>query len=353
MGYPKNPKLDFVTRFEKFLLEEAMKRETIATIIEDLQAGRTPVLAVEDFPAFSDEATAGDPHIGPETLQAIAATLTEADIPTFERALRAMDEGDLAWLGFKVVYDAAAAQGNVDNEVTKKYGEQGSADGEPLVFFCNDAKEIVASRELSPRDTFQAKDVTRGPSMHNDQFDGLTWASEPLFGKVRVWLLGASDAAVEVAQLADHVGFHVVAVDYDPAFLNEERFPQAERIMLHGGNFDELANMPARPEDYVCVLTRGHMFDPESCIWALQNGVHYVGMMGCAGKNSTVHDLVINAGISEADWDRVKRPIGLKFGAKTPAELAIAIVAELVDVRYKQRYSDEARNRHEKSLGRE
>ena len=86
-----------------------MKRETIATIIEDLQAGRTPVLAVEDFPAFSEEATAGDPHIGPETLQAIAAALAEADIPTFERALRAMDEGDLAWLGFKVVYDAAAA----------------------------------------------------------------------------------------------------------------------------------------------------------------------------------------------------------------------------------------------------
>ena len=184
-----------------------MKRETIETIVADLRAGRVPELAVEDFPAFSEEATAGDAHIGPATLEAIAATLTEADIPTFERALRAMDEGDLAWLGFKVVYDGAAAQGNVDNEVTKKYGEQGSADGEPLVFFCNDAKEIVASRELSPRDIFQAKDVTRGPSMHNDQFDGLTWASEPLFGKVRVWLLGASDAAVEVAQLADHVGF--------------------------------------------------------------------------------------------------------------------------------------------------
>ena len=76
-----------------------MKRETIATIIEDLQAGRTPVLAVEDFPAFSEEATAGDPHIGPETLQAIAATLTEADIPTFERALRAMDEGKIAVFG--------------------------------------------------------------------------------------------------------------------------------------------------------------------------------------------------------------------------------------------------------------
>lgn len=45
--------------------------------------------------------------------------------------------------------------------------------------------------------------------------------------------------------------------------------------------------------------------------------------------------------------------IGLSFGAKTPAELAIAIVGELVDVRYKQRYSEEAQARHEKSLGRE
>ena len=304
-----------------------MKKETLEAVVADLEAGRTPVLPVEEFACFSEEAT----------LQDIAATLTAADIPTFQRAVRAMEEGDLAWLGFKVVYDPAAAVANVDNEVTKKYGEQGSADGQPLVFFCNDAKEIVASRPYSARDTFQMKDVTRGPSMHNDQFDGLTWASEPLFGKVRVWLLGCSDAAVEVAALADHVGFHVIAVDYDPAFLNAERFPNAERILLHGGNFSELANMPARPEDYVCVLTRGHMFDPEACIWACDD---------------RVHELVLEGGVTEADWERVKRPIGLKFGAKTPAELAIAIVAELVDVRYKQRYSQEARDKHEASLGR-
>lgn len=329
-----------------------MRRETIEGIIEDLRAGRTPELSVDEFACFSEEATAGNAHVSPATLGEMAKTLTDADIPTFERALRAMDEGDLAWLGFKIVYDGDEAQANVDNEVTKKYGDQGSADGESMVFFCNDAKEIVSSREPSPRDIFQMKDVTRGPSMHNEQFEGLTWASVPLFGKVRVWLLGASDAAVEVATLADHVGFHVIAVDYDEAYLNVERFPSAERIMLHGGNFDELANMPARPEDYVCVLTRGHMFDPQSCVWALENGVHYVGMMGCAGKNSTVHDIVIDAGVTEEDWDRVKRPIGLSFGAKTPAELAIAIVGELIDVRYKQRYSKEAQAKHESSLGR-
>ena len=329
-----------------------MRRESLEAIIADLKAGKRPTLALEDFGAFSPEATEGNPYLGPEALEAIADSLTEADAPTFERALAAMDKGEMAWLGFKVVYDPAEAQSNTDNEVTKKYGDVGSADGQPLAFFCNDAKEVVASRAYSPRDLFQMKDATRGPSMHVDQFPGLTWASEPLFGKVRVWLLGASDAAVEVAALADHVGFHVVAVDYDPAFLNAERFPTAERILLHGGDFSELTNMPGRPDDYVCVLTRGHMFDPEACLWALDNDARYIGMMGCAGKNSTVHDLVVAGGATEADWDRIKRPIGLKFGAKTPAELAIAIVAELVDVRYRERYSEAAREKHEASLGR-
>ena len=330
-----------------------MDKTTLDRIIADLEAGRTPALSEADFPCFSAAALGGNEHVDPAYLQVIAESLTAADIPVFERALRAMDEGDLAWIGFKIVYDAAEAQRNTDNEVTKKYGDVGSADGEPLVFFCNDAKEIVASRAYSDRDKFQMKDATRGPSMHNEQFEGLTWLSVPLFDAVRVWLLGASDAASEVAALAAHVGFEVTAVDYDAAYLNEGRFPDAHRILLEGGNFDGLADLACAPEDYVCVLTRGHMFDPEGCVWATKHQAHYVGMMGCKGKNDTVHDLVLAKGASEQDWERIKRPIGLKFGAKTPAELAIAIVAELVDVRYRQRYSAEARAKHEASLGRQ
>lgn len=330
-----------------------MKREDLERIIESLANGQTPHMDEAMFGCFSAESLAGMEHVSPQSLQDIAKSLTEADIPTFQRALAAFDAKELAWLGFKVVFDSAAAQGNVDNEVTKKYGEVGSADGEPLVFFCSDAKEVVSSREYSARDYFQMKDVTRGPSMHNQQFDGLVWLSVPLFEQVRVWLLGASDASCEVSHLARHVGFDVVAVDYDPAYLSEERFPGCRRILLEGGNFDQLENYHADSSDYVCVLTRGHMYDPESCVWALAHNAHYIGMMGCKGKNNTVHDLVLAKGGTEEGWERVKRPIGLRFGAKTPAELAIAIVAELVDVRYKQRYSEEARAKHERSLGRE
>lgn len=329
-----------------------MNKELLENIAAELRAGRAVEFSVEDFPCFSAQALAGNTHVSPDDLGKLSAALTAADAPVFERAARAMDEGDLAWLGFKIVWDATAAQANTDNEVTKKYGDVGSADGQGAVFFCNDAKEIVSARTPSPRDVFQMKDVTRGPSMHNEQFEGLTWLSVPLFDQVRVWLLGASDAAAEVSALAAHVGFAVTAVDYDPAYLSPERFPDATRVLLEGGNFDGLASLTPAPGDYVCVLTRGHMFDPDSCVWAVRHGVHYVGMMGCKGKNSTVHDLVIARGATEEQWERIKRPIGLKFGAKTPAELAIAIVAELVDVRYRQRYSAEAQAKHDASLGR-
>lgn len=329
-----------------------MMKDTLVKIAADLRAGCTPVLLPDDFPCFSENALVGNKHVDSSYLNKLAARLSGADAPVFERAARAIDEGDLAWIGFKIVYDADKAQHNTDNEVTKKYGETGSADGESLVFFCNDAKEIVSSREPSARDIFQMKDVTRGPSMHNEQFEGLTWLSVPLFNQVRVWLLGASDVASEVAVLAAHVGFAVTVIDYDPAYVNAERFPTAQRIVLSGDNFDALGNLTCDSQDYVCVLTRGHMFDPEGCVWGTKHHAHYVGMMGCAGKNSRVHDLALASGATEDDWARIKRPIGLKFGAKTPAELAIAIVAELVDVRYRERYSKEAQERHEASLGR-
>ena len=285
-----------------------LTKETLTGIAADLRAGRAVELSSADFPCFSAEALKGNMHVSPDDLGKLSVALTAADAPTFEHAARAMAEGDLAWLGFKVVFDPAAAQANTDNEVTKKYGDTGSADGAGMVFFCNDAKEIVSARTPSPRDVFQMKDITRGPGMHNEQFDGLIWQATPLFETKRVWLLGASDVACEVAKLATHLGFLVTVADYDPVFLNEERFPGVQRILFEGGNFDDLQKYAADSADYVCVLTRGHMYDPQSCAWGVVCNAHYVGMMGCKGKNETVHDLVIGLGATEEGWARIKRP---------------------------------------------
>ena len=93
-----------------------MNKEALQSVIAALREGRTPSLSVEDFPCFSHEATEGNQHVDPTYLDVVAKSLTADDAPTFERALRAMEEGDLAWLGFKIVYDADAAQRNTDHE---------------------------------------------------------------------------------------------------------------------------------------------------------------------------------------------------------------------------------------------
>ena len=95
-----------------------MKRAVIENIIACLRKGQSPELDPEVFSS-----------VEPDKLREIAAGLTAADIPVFERALRAIDERDLAWLGFKIVLDPAVAVTNVDNEVTKKFGDKGSANG--------------------------------------------------------------------------------------------------------------------------------------------------------------------------------------------------------------------------------
>ena len=102
-----------------------MEKETLDRIAADLRAGVRPELAVADFPCFSEEALTGKEHVDPSYLDVIAGSLTAEDAVVFERAARAVEEGDLAWIGFKIVYDADAAVANTDNEVTKKYGDTG------------------------------------------------------------------------------------------------------------------------------------------------------------------------------------------------------------------------------------
>jgi hypothetical protein len=72
-----------------------MNKEALQSVIAALREGRTPSLSVEDFPCFSPEATEGNQHVEPTYLDVVAKSLTADDAPTFERALRAMEEGDL------------------------------------------------------------------------------------------------------------------------------------------------------------------------------------------------------------------------------------------------------------------
>jgi xanthine dehydrogenase accessory factor len=306
-----------------------------------LRQGDVPAATPEDLPCFAPQALKGNPDISPEYLQVILASLGPSDIPTLECALEQLAAAGQpgavpAWLGFKVVTDAEVATTvEPDAEQDRLAKGTASADGQPGIFVAFEDKRIVCGREYSARDCAQMLDITRGPHMHNEQYPGVAWLSLPLMPEGRVFILGSGEIAHYLERMAGDVGFETVVVDIDEAYLNPQRVSLSQRVLLE--SYDQLGELGAGPADYVLVLTRGHLHDPEALIYGIQCGARYVGMMGCATKNDAVFALAESQGITREQLEATHSPIGLKIGAKTPAELALCIVAELVQVRAESR----------------
>jgi xanthine dehydrogenase accessory factor len=319
-----------------FMNDISALRAELVTMKEALEAGRSVEVTDELRAAcscFSAEELKDNASVKPSDLDVILAQLCSDDIPTLDAAIAAIDTDKQAWLGFKIVTDAGAALCNEDTAVMSFVLDKrgASADDKPLMFFANEQHEIVSPRVYSQRDAFQMLDITRGPHMHDEQYAGVAWVSQPLIRAERVFVMGAGSVGVEVASLAHHVGFQTVAVDYDPAYLTEDRFPDSERILID--TFNDLSDLRIGARDYVLVLTRGHMYDPEVLIQAIEAQAYYIGMMGSGPKNEQVYHMAQKAGITQEQLDSVFAPIGIKCGGKSPEELAVSIVAELIQQR--------------------
>lgn len=322
--------------------------EHMHEILACLEAGIIPHLDVDVLTCLKDDTHDQGVTITDEHIATLSASLKLEDMSVCMRALEAMSAHERAWLGFKIVYDSEACMTPHPNDITVQYNESACADDQPMMFVVTQS-DIIASRAYSDRDAFQMKDVTRGPSMHTHQFPGVIWVAMPLFTPETVWLLGAGEISRELSTLLAHVGFRVVVVDVDTRFLTPERFAEAQ--LVHAPDFKDLPQGICAAHDAICVLTRGHEHDVDACMWALHEQVAYTGILGCAKKNDTVRTLLTKRGVPDELWQRIKRPIGIDCGAKTPAELAVAITAELIQVRYNLVTSAEARARHARNIG--
>lgn len=299
-------------------------------MISALEKGQIPKVGPDDLPCFSIENLHDNPLVALEALPNLLESLSAEDIPTLERARLAAEEGEHAWLGFKIVLDAEqATERSTEGEWMLKF-DTGSADGESGIFFDNEKHEIVSARPVSKRDIFQMNDITSGPAMHSAQFPGLTWLAIPLFQTERVLIFGAGDVSCYLARYARDCGFEVVVLDDDASYLNEARFPQAKRQLI---DFAKLGELQVTVRDYVCVVTRGHVHDPETLLFAAQSQASYVGMMGHPAKVEKNFNLLREAGVAEERIAEIHAPIGIKCGGNEPAELAVSIIAELIKVR--------------------
>jgi xanthine dehydrogenase accessory factor len=155
---------------------------------------------------------------------------------------------------------------------------------------------------------------------------------EPLKGAATVYLFGAGHISRPLCHLAKMVGFRVVVIDDREEFANRDRFPEADEIRVRSFDLDPL-EFPLNPNAYVVIITRGHLHDHQLLRQILPKPFRYIGMIGSRRKRAIVFQALRQEGFSEDRIQTVHAPIGLAINAQTPEEIAVSIVAELIQVR--------------------
>ena len=155
---------------------------------------------------------------------------------------------------------------------------------------------------------------------------------DPLVPAPRLYIIGAGHVGWHLARAAADAGFRIHIVDDREKFANAERFPAADEIVVEPiAEWLHRAELPASA--YVVIVTRGHQNDLDSMRALAARDFRYVGLIGSRAKVARIRTMLLGEGMPVECLDRVHAPIGLDIGAVTPAEIAIAILAELIAVR--------------------
>jgi len=150
---------------------------------------------------------------------------------------------------------------------------------------------------------------------------------------LRLFVVGATHAASVLCRLAKPLGFQVTVIDARGIYATRDRFPEVDAL-LRGQPADVLALAGLDESSYVVTLTHDPKFDLPVLAYALRSPARYVGAMGSARTHARRVAALREQGLSEADVARIRAPIGLDLGGRTPEEIALAIVAEMLAVRY-------------------
>jgi xanthine dehydrogenase accessory factor len=155
---------------------------------------------------------------------------------------------------------------------------------------------------------------------------------EPMLPAPRLFVFGAGHVGRALCFAAKFSGFHVTIIDDRPEFANPERLPDADDILV--SDFEEVfSNDPLDGDAYVVIATRGHEHDFQVLKKVLKTKAGYVGLVGSRKKKEALTKTLEEDGFTEKDIKRVLIPVGLSIGSVTPEEIAISIIAQVIQHR--------------------
>ncbi|HEX8918952.1 MAG TPA: XdhC family protein [Chloroflexota bacterium] len=184
----------------------------------------------------------------------------------------------------------------------------------------------------------QRRSVCRSYDCNQDR----AWRVRPGSGHIDVFyqvlarplqlvIVGAGHIALPLSRIAAIHDLRVTVIDDRAEFATRERFPDAETIVV-GPYTQSLSQIEMDNDTFVVLVTRGHVHD-QACLELLINSsAHYIGMIGSKRRVRTVLDHLKDEGYDPLRLESVYAPIGLAIGAETPAEIATAILAEIIAI---------------------
>lgn len=156
---------------------------------------------------------------------------------------------------------------------------------------------------------------------------------EPLCQTGTVYVFGAGHIGQKLAPLTNFVGFSTVVLDDRVDFANRDNFQTADRVLVVDSFEQVMEGLDIDEDSYLVIVTRGHAHDKTVLSRALKTRAGYVGMIGSRRKRDAIYAALEKDGFSPEAFARVHCPIGLNIGAETPEEIAVCIVAELIQAR--------------------
>jgi xanthine dehydrogenase accessory factor len=146
-------------------------------------------------------------------------------------------------------------------------------------------------------------------------------------------VVGAGHIAVPLVEMAKVLDFHVTVIDDRLLYANRERFPKADEVLV-GDMAQMLKEMTISPSCYIVLITRGHAYDEPCLREIMRSEAKYIGMIGSKRRvKACFQRFRDEEKISEELIERVYAPIGLDIATETPAEIALAILGEVIKVR--------------------
>ena len=155
---------------------------------------------------------------------------------------------------------------------------------------------------------------------------------EPLLTSPTLVIFGAGHVGRALTHLAKWSGFHVIVADDRAELCNATACPGADEY-LPGPMRETLGKLALNPQTYVAMVTRGYPLDVEMLPLLLHTPTRYIGVIGSQRRWLTAAKALREQGIGEADLARIHAPIGLEISAETPEEIAISIMAEIIQAR--------------------